>query len=220
MTIYAPKSMLTDATPAVPSAGVVRAFKRPLDIAGALVLLALTAPVFLLAALAIKLTSHGPVFFAQERVGLNGKGFRMLKFRSMYLNAEARRAALEAQSERDGVCFKMRNDPRITGVGRVLRRFSIDELPQVLNVLRGDMSLVGPRPALPVEVEAYSMRAFRRLEAMPGITGLWQVSGRADLDFDTMIDLDLKYIQTCSMWSDLAILLATVGAVLNGRGAY
>jgi lipopolysaccharide/colanic/teichoic acid biosynthesis glycosyltransferase len=196
------------------------AFKRPFDLCLAFAMLVAAAPLFALCALAVAATSRGPVFFAQERVGLAGRRFRMLKFRSMYADAEARRAALEARSERKGVCFKMRDDPRITPVGRVLRRFSLDELPQLLNVLWGDMSLVGPRPALPAEVAAYSADARERLAALPGITGLWQVSGRADLDFDAMVALDLDYIRRCSPRTDLRILFHTVFAVIGGRGAY
>jgi exopolysaccharide biosynthesis polyprenyl glycosylphosphotransferase len=195
-------------------------WKRPLDII--LVMLGLIAvlPVFLVIAIAIKATSPGPVFFVQTRVGRNGRHFGMIKFRSMYRDAEARRAALLRDSDRDGICFKSRNDPRVTPVGRILRRLSLDELPQVFNVLKGDMSLVGPRPALPEEVAAYPARAMGRLAALPGITGLWQVSGRADIGFDEMVDLDLSYVRNASLAADIAILFRTVGAVLTGRGAY
>jgi len=195
-------------------------FKRPLDIVGAAVALALFSPIMLVVSFAIALTSRGPIFFRQVRVGLNGDTFEMLKFRSMFIDAEARRAEIEAQSERDGVCFKMRNDPRITPVGRFIRRTSIDELPQLINVLRGEMSMVGPRPALPEETVAYPARAHSRLRAMPGITGLWQVSGRADVGFDQMIELDLSYIRDCSLCNDIKLLFATVLVVVTGKGAY
>jgi lipopolysaccharide/colanic/teichoic acid biosynthesis glycosyltransferase len=138
----------------------------------------------------------------------------------MYLDAESRLEALRGQSDRDGVCFKLRNDPRVTAVGRILRRTSLDELPQLINVLRGEMSLVGPRPALPCEVAAYSAKARTRLAGLPGLTGLWQIKGRADVPFDAMIDLDIEYLRTCSFSNDLRILAATISAVTSGRGAY
>jgi lipopolysaccharide/colanic/teichoic acid biosynthesis glycosyltransferase len=207
-------------SPANAAPGPRMAWKRPLDIALVLIGLPAFLPFFLLIALAIKLTSPGPVFFVQTRVGRNGRRFGMVKFRSMYRDAEARRAALLAQSDRAGLCFKSRNDPRITPVGRIIRRLSLDELPQLINVLRGDMSLVGPRPALPEEVAAYPARAMGRLAAPPGITGLWQVSGRADIGFEDMIELDLAYVRDASLATDLSILARTVGAVVSGRGAY
>ena len=177
-------------------------------------------PVFLVISFAIALNSRGPVFFVQTRVGKNGRKFRMFKFRSMYADAEARRAEVEQMSDREGVCLKLRRDPRITPVGRVLRRCSLDELPQLFNVLLGDMSLVGPRPALVDEVAAYPEHAHRRHKVLPGITGLWQVSGRADIGFDDMITLDLEYVRRVSVWTDLFILLRTVSAVFSGKGAY
>jgi len=195
-------------------------WKRPLDVT--LVLLGLLAiwPLLLILAGLVKLTSPGPVFFVQTRIGKDGRPFGMIKFRSMHADAEARRAAILAQSDRAGICFKSRNDPRITPVGRFLRRLSLDELPQILNVLKGDMSLVGPRPALPEEVRAYPANALGRLATLPGITGLWQVSGRADIGFDEMVALDLRYIRGASLQTDLAILLRTFSAVVSGRGAY
>ncbi|MFN3822437.1 MAG: sugar transferase [Pseudorhodobacter sp.] len=201
-------------------AAVVPRYKRIFDIV--IVLLGLLAvwPVFLVIAVAVRLSGPGPVFFVQSRVGLNGRRFGMVKFRSMYPDAEARRAELEAQSEREGLCFKLRDDPRVTPVGRFLRRSSMDELPQLFNVLLGDMSLVGPRPALPQEVAAYPVRAMGRLSALPGITGPWQVSGRADLDFAQMVDLDLDYVRAPSVGRDLALLWRTVSVVATGRGAY
>lgn len=194
--------------------------KRVLDVA--LVLLALPAlvPVFLAIALAIKLTSRGPVFFVQTRVGQGAMPFGMVKFRSMVADAEARRDEVLAASDREGLCFKAKADPRITAIGRVLRRASLDELPQLINVLKGEMSLVGPRPALPEEVAAYPTRAMGRLAVLPGITGPWQVAGRADLGFDQMIELDLAYARRATLATDLSILLATVRAVISGRGAY
>jgi lipopolysaccharide/colanic/teichoic acid biosynthesis glycosyltransferase len=196
------------------------AWKRPLDIALVLIGLPAFLPFFFVIALLIKLTSPGPVFFVQTRIGRHGERFGMIKFRSMYRDAEARRAALLADSDRAGLCFKSRNDPRITPVGRILRRLSLDELPQLVNVLKGDMSLVGPRPALPEEVAEYPARAMGRLATLPGITGLWQVSGRADIGFDDMVELDLAYVRDASLATDLAILRRTVGAVVSGRGAY
>lgn len=194
--------------------------RRAFDILVAGTALALLSPVLALAALAIRAESRGPVLFRQTRVGRDGKPFTIYKFRSMYPDAEARRAALLASSDRAGICFKARRDPRVTRVGRVLRRFSIDELAQILNVLRGDMSVVGPRPALPEEVAAYPDRALGRLAVKPGLTGLWQVSGRAEIGFDKMIDLDLAYIRSRSVLLDMLLLALTARAVLGGRGAY
>jgi lipopolysaccharide/colanic/teichoic acid biosynthesis glycosyltransferase len=191
--------------------------KRALDLGLTLLLLLLALPTMALIALAIRLDSPGPVFFVQERVGYRGARFRMLKFRSMVQDADRHH---RAPSDRAGPCFKSVRDPRVTRVGRLLRRSSLDELPQLLNVLRGEMSLVGPRPALPAEVAAYPAPALRRLASVPGITGLWQVSGRADLDFDAMIALDLDYQARAGVAFDLWILGRTIGAVVTGRGAY
>lgn len=198
----------------------VPAFKRPFDIVGAVVALLLLGPIFLVTAAAVKLTSPGPVLFRQTRLGRGGVPFQFLKFRSMYVDAEARKAELAAANERHGKCFKIRNDPRVTAVGRFIRRYSIDEFPQLLNVLRGDMSLVGPRPALPEEVAEFTDYEKGRMVALPGITGLWQVSGRAELSFAEMIELDLRYARECSLRLDIEILLRTVRAVMSGRGAY
>lgn len=186
---------------------------------GSLLLLGAT-PVNVLAALAVWATSPGPVFFKQQRVGIDGRVFTMWKFRSMYVDAEARRAGLLAHSDRDGLMFKMHDDPRVTRVGKVLRRFSIDELPQLLNVVTGDMSLVGPRPPLPEEVDGYRDRVLRRLQVRPGLTGLWQVSGRASLSWDESIQLDLRYVDNWSVAMDLMILWKTARAVFGGSGAY
>jgi exopolysaccharide biosynthesis polyprenyl glycosylphosphotransferase len=195
-------------------------WKRPLDVMLVAVGLAVIWPVILLIALAVRLSGPGPVFFVQTRIGKHGRPFEIYKFRSMYVDAEARRAALVAQSDRDGLCFKARNDPRVTPVGRFLRRLSLDELPQIFNVLKGDMSLVGPRPALPEEVQNYPSRAIGRLATLPGITGVWQVSGRADIGFDDMVAMDLGYVRNASLRTDLLILLRTFRAVVSGRGAY
>ncbi|MBR9820565.1 MAG: WecB/TagA/CpsF family glycosyltransferase [Rhodobacteraceae bacterium] len=196
------------------------AARRAFDLAISSVALLLLAPVLLAAALAVRLESGGPVLFRQTRVGLDGKPFTMYKFRSMYRDAEARRAALLHSSDRDGLCFKSKSDPRITRVGRILRRLSVDELPQILNVLKGDMSVVGPRPALPQEVAAYPERALGRLQVRPGLTGLWQVSGRAEIGFDKMIDMDLAYVRSRSVLLDALLLALTARAVIGGRGAY
>ena len=183
-------------------------------------LLVAAAPLIGLAALGVRLSSPGPLFFRQERVGVDGRPFTMVKLRSMYVDAEARRAALLERSDRDGLMFKMHDDPRVTPVGRVLRRFSIDELPQLWNVARGDMSLVGPRPPLPEEVSAYQDAVFRRLHVRPGLTGLWQVSGRSDLSWEESVRLDLRYVDNWSVAMDLLILWKTGRAVLGSAGAY
>jgi exopolysaccharide biosynthesis polyprenyl glycosylphosphotransferase len=194
--------------------------KRVFDlvVGGAVILAGL--PVWLLVATAIKLTSPGPVLYAQTRVGRDGAHFPMFKFRSMYVDADARLAELQAENEASGPLFKMRDDPRVTPVGKWMRKFSIDEFPQLLNVMRGEMSLVGPRPPLPFEVERYSVDDWRRMEVVPGMTGLWQVSGRSNLTFDEMVRLDLFYIQNWSVPLDLSLIARTVPAVLFARGAY
>lgn len=199
--------------------GSARVVKTVVDrtVAGALLLLA--APVFVAVAVAVKLDG-GPVFFRQERVGTNGRTFRMVKFRSMVVDAEARLAALSDSNEAAGPLFKMTRDPRITKVGVVMRKYSLDELPQLLNVLGGSMSLVGPRPPLPAEVATYEDVARRRLLVRPGMTGLWQVSGRSDLSWEETVRLDLRYVENWSMALDLTILWKTIGAVLRSRGAY
>lgn len=194
--------------------------KRAVDIVVASVALVVLTPLLLATALAVKLTSRGPVFFKQPRVGRDGELFDFVKFRSMRTTAVYEKPQLKELNEKDGPIFKIRNDPRITKVGRVIRKLSIDELPQLAHVLSGKMSLVGPRPHLPEEVAAYDLRAYRRLTVKPGITCLWQISGRADLNFDTWIDLDLEYIDSWSLTRDAAILVRTVPAVLSGKGAY
>lgn len=197
-----------------------RVLKRGLDIGVAGAALAALSPLLIATAIAIRTESRGPILFRQTRVGRDGKPFTMFKFRSMHADAEARRAALLSRSDRDGICFKAREDPRITRVGRLMRRFSIDELPQVLNVLRGEMSVVGPRPAFPEEVAAYPERALGRLAVKPGLTGVWQVSGRADIGFERMIDMDLAYARSRSLLLDMMLIALTFRAVLSGRGAY
>ncbi|RKF18317.1 WecB/TagA/CpsF family glycosyltransferase [Altericroceibacterium spongiae] len=196
------------------------ASKRAMDLAITLMAMLVLLPVFLAVALAIKLDDGGPVLFRQTRIGEGGRNFQMLKFRSMRCDAEHHRAALLAQSDRDSTCFKMKHDPRITRIGRFLRRLSIDELPQLLNVLKGEMSLVGPRPALPAEAEQYRGEEWMRLAGKPGITCIWQVSGRAEIAFGEQVLMDRAYLAQRSLMSDCALLFRTVPAVLSGRGAY
>jgi exopolysaccharide biosynthesis polyprenyl glycosylphosphotransferase len=194
--------------------------KAALDRVLGTVLLLAAAPVILVSALLVRLTSPGPAFFKQCRIGIDGREFTLWKLRSMYVDAEALRAALLDHSDRDGLMFKMHDDPRVTRVGRVLRRFSLDELPQLWNVVRGDMSLVGPRPPLPQEVAEYEDAVFRRLGVRPGLTGLWQVSGRSDLSWDESVRLDLRYVDNWSVAMDLLILWKTGRAVFGAAGAY
>jgi lipopolysaccharide/colanic/teichoic acid biosynthesis glycosyltransferase len=196
------------------------ATKRALDIAGALFLLLLASPILLMTALLIKIEDGGPVFFSQTRVGQCGREFKMYKVRSMCRNAEQRLAELlDKNSHSEGITFKIINDPRITRVGKWLRKFSFDELPQLYNVLIGDMSLVGPRPPLPREVAKYSPGDRRRLAIKPGITCVWQISGRSNIDFSGQVRLDVGYIENRNLWTDLMILTRTVPAVLSGTGA-
>ncbi|MFI5509941.1 sugar transferase [Mycobacterium sp. NPDC051804] len=200
--------------------GAKRIQKRAFDFCLASVALAVSLPVLLLTALVIKITSRGPVFYKSERIGIDGKPFMMFKFRTMVENADQELANLLSVNESDGVLFKIREDPRVTPIGRILRRFSIDELPQFLNVLRQEMSVVGPRPPLRREVELYDDDVHRRLFVKPGITGLWQVSGRSDLPWDKAVRLDLSYVDNWSMVGDILIIAKTVRAVLQRRGAY
>jgi exopolysaccharide biosynthesis polyprenyl glycosylphosphotransferase len=193
--------------------------KRLVDLIVSLVVLALLSPLLLLVALLIKLTSPGPVFFTQERVGMNQRKFRLYKFRSMVADAEARKLDLAHLNEQDGPAFKIRNDPRITPIGRLIRKTSIDELPQLFNVLRGEMSLVGPRPPLPSEVREYEWRYRKRLSVKPGITCIWQVSGRNEVSFVEWMQMDHDYIENWSLWLDFKLLAQTIPAVLFGRGA-
>jgi exopolysaccharide biosynthesis polyprenyl glycosylphosphotransferase len=194
--------------------------KRFVDIIVSAVALVILAPVFGLVGLLIKLEDNGPIFFAQRRVGKWGREFRMYKFRSMCVDAEQKfQAVREKNHHSTGVTFKAKDDPRVTKIGRWLRKFSIDEFPQFYNVLIGDMSLVGPRPPVPREVAMYTPTDRRRLEAKPGLTCFWQIGGRSEIDFPEQVQLDVQYIESQSFWLDLKILLKTVPAVLFGRGA-
>lgn len=196
------------------------AVKRTMDVVIAGIMLVLLLPLMLLTALLIKITMPGPALFSQKRSGRHGKIFNLFKFRSMVVDAEEARSSLEAHNEAEGPVFKMKNDPRITRLGGLLRKFSIDELPQLWNVLKGDMSLVGPRPPLPAEVEKYEPWQRRRLEMRPGLTCIWQVSGRNKIAFDDWMKLDLYYVDNWSIWLDIKILLRTIPAVLTCEGAY
>jgi lipopolysaccharide/colanic/teichoic acid biosynthesis glycosyltransferase len=226
-TRYAPWSSedVVVATPAVLSDASRRRLKRALDLVAATLILLLILPTLLLIGLLVFVSSPGPVLFRQRRVGINGTTFTLFKYRTMYHGASSDihenyyRALIEGTAQATGNTFKLKNDSRITPVGRVLRRLSLDELPQLINVLRGEMSLVGPRPPLPYEVAQYSPRQLGRLSVPPGLTGLWQVSGRAILNFHQMIELDLAYIESWSLWLDLEILAQTPLVVLTGRGA-
>jgi exopolysaccharide biosynthesis polyprenyl glycosylphosphotransferase len=201
-------------------AGPQRVLKEAMDRLGAAVGLLLLSPVFAAIAIAIRLDTQGPIFFRQPRVGHGGRRFAIVKFRTMVVGAESLQADLTEHNEADGVLFKLRADPRITPIGRVLRRWSIDEVPQLWNVLRGEMSLVGPRPPLPAEVEQYEHHVSRRLLVKPGMTGLWQVSGRSDLQWDEAVRLDLFYVDHWSPIMDVAIICRTFAAVMRGSGAY
>ena len=195
--------------------------KRTLDVLGSGAALLLLSPLFGLIALLIKLEDRGPILFRQVRVGRHGREFRMLKFRSMRVDAEARLKELLAKNQHQGgVTFKIKNDPRVTRIGKWIRKFSFDELPQFWNVFRGDMSLVGPRPPVPREVALYTLADRRRLAVQPGITCIWQISGRAEIDFPGQVRLDVRYIESRSLWQDIKILCKTVPAVLSGTGAY
>jgi lipopolysaccharide/colanic/teichoic acid biosynthesis glycosyltransferase len=195
--------------------------KRLIDFVGALFLLLLMSPLFVVVALAIKLSDGGSVMFWQNRVGLRGKPFRCPKFRSMVPDAERKIVSIAGRNHHgDSITFKMKDDPRITWIGRIIRRFSIDELPQLWCVLTGAMSLVGPRPALPREVNRYRLAQRRRLDVKPGLTCFWQVRGRGDLPFSQQLELDVQYIESHTLLLDLKLLLLTVPAVFSGRGAY
>jgi exopolysaccharide biosynthesis polyprenyl glycosylphosphotransferase len=201
--------------------GARRLAKVAMDRVGSLVLLVVLIPLWVAIAALIRATSEGPVLFRQPRVGLHGKEYRCFKFRTMVQGAEGLREGLLERNECDGgVLFKVRRDPRVTPLGRILRRYSLDELPQLLNVLAGQMSLVGPRPPLPDEVARYGQDMRRRLMVKPGMTGLWQVSGRADLSWTDSVRLDLYYVENWSLSGDLAILLRTFLTVIRGTGAY
>lgn len=187
----------------------------------AFVALAILSPLLLITMVLIRLESKGSCFFSQDRIGKYGRHFKMYKFRSMYLKTDSRYSEPDpSTSDRDGICKKYKNDPRISVVGAFIRKFSIDELPQLINIVKGDMALIGPRPALATEVNAYPTSALCRLNGMPGLSGLWQVSGRADTDFDTQVALDDRYLQGQSIGFDIKILLATLPCVIGARGAY
>ena len=194
--------------------------KRILDMAIAFCALIILGPIAAALCLFITLEDKGSPFFKQTRIGEDGKPFKIWKFRSMYSDAEARKAELSALNERDSVCFKMKDDPRITTIGKFIRRASIDELPQIFNVLTGDMSIVGPRPALPNEVLSYGQKERQRLDGKPGITCTWQVSGRADIPFEQQVELDVEYLEKKSLWQDIKLIFKTIPAVISGKGAY
>ena len=195
--------------------------KRTADIVVSLFALVLLLPLFLMVAVCILIDGGFPVLLMQKRVGLYGREFNLHKFRSMCRNAEEMKADLLEQNEStDGVIFKMKDDPRITRIGRILRRFSIDEMPQFLNVLVGDLALVGPRPPLPEEVARYSLSDRKRLLVKPGLTCLWQIQGRSEIPFEKLVSLDMQYIRSQSVWKDIVIIIKTIPAVLFGRGAY
>lgn len=196
--------------------------KRAMDIIISIVAIIIASPIMLITAIAVKLDSPGPAIFAQKRVGQNGRTFKLYKFRSMYTDAEERKKDLLAQNEiQGGVMFKMKNDPRVTKVGKFIRKTSIDELPQLFNVLKGSMSLVGTRPPTLDEVAKYKKGQWRRISIKPGITGMWQVSGRSNIDdFDKIVELDLKYIDNWTIWLDIKILFKTVGVIFKNDGAY
>jgi exopolysaccharide biosynthesis polyprenyl glycosylphosphotransferase len=200
--------------------GVRRLTKEAFDRVSATLGLLLLSPLLVGIALAVTVTSRGPVLFRQERVGRDGRTFSMLKFRSMVVGADRMVDQLAADSDGNGILFKKRADPRVTRVGRVLRRYSLDELPQLINVLKGDMSLVGPRPPLQREVEQYGHDMHRRFLVKPGLTGLWQVSGRSDLSWDDSVRIDVRYVENWSLAFDFMILWKTAGAVVRGSGAY
>lgn len=197
-----------------------RIMQRLFGIVASSIALVLISPLLLIIAICIKIDDpSGPVFYTQERVGKDGKKFRMIKFRSMVSNADELLEKLKSQNEVNGAMFKMKNDPRITRVGRVIRKYSLDELPQLFNVIKGDMSIVGPRPPLPSEVAQYTDYDKQRLMVTPGATGMWQVGGRNDVDFDEMVRLDLTYIQERSVWLDLKIMFETVKIMIKPNGA-
>ncbi len=195
--------------------------KRLIDLGGSFIALVILSPLFLLIGLLVKLTSPGPMIFTQIRVGRYGRHFRFYKFRSMYIDSEKRKAQLLSQNQSaDGVIFKMKDDPRITPIGRILRKTSLDELPQLVNVFLGDMSLVGPRPPVPQEVREYTLEDRKRLNVIPGLTCIWQISGRSDIPFSGQVKLDKEYIVSRGILRDIWILLKTIPAILIGKGAY
>lgn len=194
--------------------------KRVIDVVCSFVGVLVLSPLFVVIAIIIKFTSKGPVFFSQKRVGRDGKEFKMYKFRSMVVNAEELKEKLVAQNEMSGPMFKMKDDPRVTKVGKFIRKTSIDELPQLFNVLKGDMSLVGPRPSLPKEVAQFEDWMYRRLEVKPGLTCYWQVSGRNNIDFEDWMKLDIKYVDERSTWIDIKLIFKTVGVLFGDKNAH
>lgn len=194
--------------------------KRLIDVVCSFIGVIVLSPLFIIIAIIIKTTSKGPVFFSQKRVGKNGKEFDMYKFRSMVVNAEELKEKLAAQNEMSGPMFKMKDDPRVTKVGKFIRKTSIDELPQLWNVLKGDMSLVGPRPSLPKEVAQFEEWMYRRLEVKPGLTCYWQVSGRNNIDFEDWMKLDIKYVDERSTWIDIKLIFKTVGVLFGDKNAH
>lgn len=218
-----PEERLVCAVELIPETPASRPYlvaKRVLDVVGASLALLLFSPLMLLAAVAVKLESSGAVFFSHTRLGKDGRPFRFFKFRSMCEEAVELRAAMGGMNEVSGPVFKIKKDPRITTIGRFLRRASIDELPQLWHVLSGEMSLVGPRPPVPDEVVDYEPWMLKRLSVKPGLTCIWQVTGRSDIGFDDWMELDLEYVDTRSLWVDLKILAKTIPAVVTARGAY
>jgi exopolysaccharide biosynthesis polyprenyl glycosylphosphotransferase len=201
----------------VPEAGLL--VKRVMDVVFSSLVVAMISPLLLAIAVAIKLDSPGPIFYLSDRIGKKGRIFRCIKFRTMVADAETRRADLAHLNERDGVLFKISNDPRVTRLGYYLRKYSLDELPQFFNVLRGEMSVVGPRPPLASEVKKYQLNHLRRLDVTPGVTGLWQVQGRRDPSFDSYVSLDVTYIENWSIWLDIKIIIRTIGVVFSGTGS-
>lgn len=194
--------------------------KRVIDVVCSFVGVLVLSPLFIIIAIIIKFTSKGPVFFSQKRVGRDGKEFKMYKFRSMVVNAEELKEKLVAQNEMSGPMFKMKDDPRVTKVGKFIRKTSIDELPQLFNVLKGDMSLVGPRPSLPKEVAQFEDWMYRRLEVKPGLTCYWQVSGRNNIDFEDWMKLDIKYVDERNLWIDIRLIFKTVGVLFGDKNAH
>lgn len=199
---------------------VYKRIKRLMDILLSAIALIVLSPVFLVTAVAIKIEDNGPVFFAQERAGKNMTPFKIYKFRSMYVDADAQFSQMMEQNEQTGHAFKIKNDPRITKVGKVIRKLSIDELPQLINIIKGDMSIVGPRPILTFQMEECSQYEKQRLIVQPGLTCYWQISGRANIKWDKWVELDLDYIENMSLWTDIKIIIRTIPAVVDSRGAY
>lgn len=199
---------------------IYKGLKRFFDIELSGIALVVLSPIFLITAIAIKLEDNGPVFYQSARTGKDMKEFKMLKFRSMYVNADAKLKDLMKDNEQTGHAFKIKNDPRITKVGKVIRRISVDELPQLINIIRGDMSIVGPRPILPFQMEECDEYDRQRLIVQPGLTCYWQVSGRANITWDQWVELDLDYIEKMNLWTDIKLIFRTIPAIFSGDGAY